>query len=278
MQDSNKARRRLAKIVERNCFVSTIVDLEGFDYKETVRDTLEEELGISFELRMEGRHYVRSLEMFFIKLSIPEFLDSITVVVRFLDQHLPSRSATFIAEAARVLREENLAYEIDSLGGIHPLIDAVFSATRQSAVLALNGERYNATAELIDLVERNLLQEPSNYVGAIRAVFGANENLFKLMYNVPRLDARTAGGKLLADQQSIYAGHPNSQKVSAKMLEAFKEWIDAAHFYRHEQGETEPNQPVEEIAIAMISQGLSHVRWLAQLDKKLLQRRAGTPA
>ncbi|WP_291733746.1 hypothetical protein [Leisingera sp. F5] len=84
------------------------------------------------------------------------------------------------------------------------------------------------------------------------------------------MDARTAGDKIGKDQQALYAAHPTLQSVSAKTLEGFKDWINAAHFYRHEQGVEEPNQPAEEVAVLLISQGLSYTRWLAQLDRKTL--------
>ena len=46
----------------------------------------------------------------------------------------------------------------------------------------------------------------------------------------------------------------------------FKEWIDAAHHYRHEPGQQEPVQPPLLLVVQMVSVGASFVRWLAELD------------
>ena len=88
------------------------------------------------------------------------------------------------------------------------------------------------------------------------------------MYGGSRLDAKSAAAKLAAAQQRLYEGHPTMLASSAKLLNGFKEWIDAAHFYRHEEGRTEPGQPEGELALLLISEGLSYVRWLAAIDQK----------
>ena len=76
-----------------------------------------------------------------------------------------------------------------------------------------------------------------------------------------------AGDKIGKSLQSINGGHPTQQSANAKLLESYKHWINAAHFYRHEEGGEEPSQPSEDLAILMVSQGLSFVRWLAGIDR-----------
>ena len=197
-------------------------------------------------------------------------LDTITVVAASLHSEYSKddRRGRFLAEARRILKEENLAYEIDEIGGVHPLVDATFSAAMDSAISGMDNPRYAASAECVNRIDGYLLQDPQDFIGAIRAVFGACENTFKLMYGVPRLDAKTAGERIGGDQQRFYTEHPTLQAASAKTLEAFKQWVNAAHFYRHEQGVEEPNQPAPEVAILLVSQGLSFVRWLTALDQK----------
>lgn len=274
LKDSKKVRFRIAKLVGSECASSSSragSNRPGLDHAKFVQNKLEKEIGISYVTRAPSGRLIHDWVLFFNKLTVPEFLDSITVVASYL-KDTPSKEETrFVYEARRIFEEERLAYSVDDLGGIHPLIDAAFSAATRSAISSLNSERYSATAASVILIDDFLIQDPPNYVGAIRSIFGANENLFKLMYGVPRLDSRTAGDKLAADQQSLYVGQPTQQSVSAKMLGAFKEWINAAHFYRHEPGEAAPSQPSEEVAIMMVSQGLSYVRWLAQVDKKRQQ-------
>lgn len=264
LKDSKKARFRIYRLVNTE-FPKKLGS--STDHSAIAQRKIEEELGIKFGTRSTTGQLVNSWEWYFNRISVSEFLDTITVLTQHLDGWFNKDSEKFLAGTRRIFKEENLAYEIDDLGGLHPLVDSVFAANKQSAIVGLDGARYVATAGSIHQIDAFLLQNPADYKGAIRASFGANENLFKLMYGVPRLDARTVGDKIGKDQQTFYNDHPVLQSVSAKILEGFKDWINAAHFYRHEEGVEEPNQPAEEVALLLISQGLSYTRWLAQLDK-----------
>lgn len=270
-QDSKKARFRLAKLADRSCpSAKTSRHGSSTDYNKRVQESIENELGIKFGTRSTSGTLVRSWEWYFNRISVTEMLDTITVVAGSLrnEYSKDDRDGRFLKEARRILKEENLAYEIDEAGGVCPLVDAAFSAAMESAISGLDDPRYVASAECINRIDGHLLQNPQDFIGAIRAVFGACENTFKLMYGVPRLDSKTAGERIGRDQQSLYKEHPTLQAASAKTLEAFKQWVNAAHFYRHEQGVEEPNQPVAELSILIVSQGLSFVRWLTVLDQK----------
>ncbi len=56
------------------------------------------------------------------------------------------------------------------------------------------------------------------------------------------------------------------------MLTSFKDWVDAAHFYRHEEGAEEVAQPPLQLAIYIVSSGTTHLRWLAELDAQTQQQ------
>lgn len=269
LKDSKKARYRIAKLLEKEFTQLSSKQRRSHhtDHAAQAQNLLESEIGRQFRSNIGGRMYP-SWTAYTQKLEAVDFLDAITVVASYLREWKPDREAIFASEANRIFNEVNMAYKVDSKGGIHPLVDGAFSAAIQSAIAALSGERYTATAELVDAIDKKLLQDPVDYIGAIRAIFGANENLFKLMFDVPRLDARTAGDKIGPKQQAQYDGHPTLQRASAKALEGFKDWIDAAHHYRHEQGVESPSQPNQEIGILLVSQGLGFVRWLAQLDAR----------
>jgi hypothetical protein len=49
-------------------------------------------------------------------------------------------------------------------------------------------------------------------------------------------------------------------------VDAFRDWVDAAHFYRHEAGREAVAQPPLSLAILLISAGASFLRWLAEFD------------
>lgn len=233
---------------------------------------IENEIGIKFGTRSTNGRLINSWEWYFNKITPTEMLDTITVLARYTagPYFHPQKRETFLDEVRRIFKEENLAYEIDEAGGLHPFIDATFSAAMHAAIHSLNRDRYSVSAASVNRIDGYLMQDPPDFIWAIRSVFGACENTFKLMYGVPRLDAKTAAERIGPDQQRLYEQHRTLKSASAKTLEAFKYWVDAAHFYRHEPGSEQPNQPSEEMAVLLISQGLGFVRWLASLDQKLI--------
>lgn len=272
LKDSKKARFRLAKHLEDSCPKAVYKPDSNYKTPERFRpavNAIEHEIGIPFASQStSGTRYER-WDWYLKRVTVVEILDTITVVGNTLHSEYEKydRKGAFLEKARRIFQEENLAYTIDDSGGVHPLVDAAFSANYSSAVAGLSGERYAATLEAVSNIDAALLQDIPDFRGAIRAAFAANENLFKLMYSVPRLDARSAGDKIGKSTQSLYEGYPTQQSASAKLLESYKDWINAAHFYRHEEGVEEPNQPSEELAILVVSQGLSFVRWLAGIDR-----------
>ncbi|MGJ8546703.1 MAG: hypothetical protein ACSHWZ_14755 [Sulfitobacter sp.] len=264
LKDGKKARFRAAQLTDEHFKSATRNNAE---YKKPAIKKLEKELGMKFGTRSTSGHSFQSFEWFFDRITILEFLDALTILVILRNARYSTGGNTYLAELRRIFLEENLAYEFDDEGGVHPLVDGVFTANTNSAIAALEGERYAGTLALIDSIDEHLIQNPCNYVGAIRAVFGANENLFKLMFGTNQLNARFAADHIGPIQQRLYNGHPLQLGSNSKMLAGFKQWIDAAHFYRHEQGAVSPTQPSEEFSVLFVSQGLSFIRWLAQIDR-----------
>jgi hypothetical protein len=66
--------------------------------------------------------------------------------------------------------------------------------------------------------------------------------------------------------QRVHADDNLAMRAATKLLNAFKDWIVAAHFYRHEPGHQDPVQPPLTLAVQMVSIGASFIRWLAELD------------
>lgn len=109
--------------------------------------------------------------------------------------------------------------------------------------------------------------------GAIRATFGAAEGLFRLMFsNSPRLTAQEAQHKLEPLLQRSHAADKVATSAAGKLLSAFKDWIDAAHVYRHEAGREEPMQPPLTLAVQVVSVGATFIRSLAELDNAVQQQ------
>jgi hypothetical protein len=57
-------------------------------------------------------------------------------------------------------------------------------------------------------------------------------------------------------------------RAANKSLNAFGDWVDACHEYRHEQGVEEPSQPPIDLAVQLISVGSGFLRWLVNIDQQ----------
>jgi hypothetical protein len=197
-----------------------------------------------------------------------DFLDIITLVYRYLFWHVGEEIAHWWRDVVRqIFAEENLAYEIDDVGGVHPAIDQEFQRNLVSTVAALQSQRYQSISQLIEAASTHLSVDPPNYKQAWRSTLSAVEELFGLMFPYVRLTADEIEHRLLPVVQSAYEGDATAQRAARMMLTSFQEWIEASHIYRHHPGAADAPQPPADVAILGISYGASLVRWLAGLDE-----------
>ena len=195
------------------------------------------------------------------------FLDTVTVVYRYLFWHLGEDAANSWRDAVRqIFTDERLVYEIDDLGGVHPKVDREFQRNLVSAVVGFQSERYQQVRELIEACSNNLVAEPPNYKQAWRATLSAAEVLFGLIFPYARLSTDEIERHLRPLVKRTYEGDPTAQKAAREMVAGFERWVAASHSYRHQPGAAEPAQPPPDIAILSISCGISLMRWLASLD------------
>jgi hypothetical protein len=181
------------------------------------------------------------------------------------------RVGSWLSEVSRIFSEENVHYRVDTKGGVHFYFDEEFSHNQAAAIAVLNGSRYVNALRSFEGALAALSQAPPDGKAAIRSTFAALEGLFRLMFpNSPRLTAKEAE-KLQPLIQRLHTADATALRASDKMLDAFKEWIEAAHFYRHEPGKEEVAQPPLTLAVYVCSVGASHLRWLAELDASTLR-------
>ena len=197
---------------------------------------------------------------------VTDLLDAITMVYRYLFWHLSESVANWWRDAVRqIFNEENLGYEIDDAGGVHPRVDREFQRNAVSAIAGLQAERYRKVRELVDLSSANLCADPPNYKQAWRATLSAVEVLFGQMFQYGRLTTDEIERRLKPLVDRAYADDPAAQKAAQRMLVGFKEWVEASQKYRHQPGAVEPPHPPADIAVLSISYGASMLRWLAGL-------------
>jgi hypothetical protein len=227
---------------------------------------LERELGVS--VPYNGFY---DWHKFFAKALLRDVLDTITIFRHFAQQKASTDFYKWIAEVPPILAEENVSYVVDEEGGIHYSIDAEFNRNQAATLAVLSARRYTGVLHAFEAAFPALDLTPSDGKAAVRQIFFAAENLFKLMFpSHSLLGANAAERELNKRVDMLYKDDEAARAASNRMIASFKDWITAAHSYRHEPGEEEPVQPPLSLALLLVSQGTSYIRWLAELDQAIL--------
>jgi hypothetical protein len=254
--DSGRARHRVGSLFRETVFNSNLERLAAH---------LARNLGVPVP---SNGQYPSHWHQFIRECGTADFIDTVTVVHRYLFWHVSDSAANWWRDAVReIFNEENLAYEIDKDGSVHPRVDREFQRNLVSAVVGLQSERYEKVRELIDSSSTNLSADPPNYRQAWRATLSAAEVLFGLMFPYARLTADEIERRLQPLVERAYEGDPTAQKAAKEMVAGFERWVDASQIYRHQPGAAETAQPPADLAILSISYGTSLMRWLAGLDE-----------
>ena len=239
-----------------------------FDYKTLVQfcDAITRELGVEMP---QASRYLERIKLFFKTAQVRDVLSAPTLIYRGLDQmHYDSDSANHWRDfVSRVLKEENLRYAVDDKCGIHPQVDREFDRNIATAIAGLGSKRYEAARKAFEVAQAELDQTPADTKGAIRNTFEALETLTKLIDDSGKaLTSRFVQAELEPRVQRLYSSDVVAKMVSTRMAQSFADWIDAAHPYRHGHNAEEPVRPPDELAILLVSQGASFVRWLVDFD------------
>ncbi|WP_313395055.1 hypothetical protein [Sphingobium yanoikuyae] len=152
-------------------------------------------------------------------------------------------------------------------------MDEEFALNRQATIAALNKTRYNGVTDFFDQAYAALDERPADTRHAVRAMYEAIENLFKLMLagQASRLGKTEIDKYLKPKMTSLYNGHDlDSSKL---MLSSLSEWVNGMQQYRHAPGVTDPSGPPLDLAIFILSSGSSYLRWLLQIYEKLAENR-----
>ncbi|MFL4471965.1 hypothetical protein ACERZ8_19550 [Tateyamaria armeniaca] len=179
---------------------------------------------------------------------------------------ISNRRGCLRQEYSRIFDEECVGYAIDDSGIVRRRFDEAFESERTNTILTLNAGDLAAALEHVSSVDRMLLQVPMDGRSAVRGIFDAAENIFRIMFPTQNsLNSAAIRSVLQSSIQARFEGQSPEQQASLKTVRSFSEWIDAAHFYRHADGQTEPSQPSEMTTVVLVGQGYSFVRWLASL-------------
>jgi AcrR family transcriptional regulator len=252
--DSARARHRIGSLFREALFHPRFDQLAAY---------LVRNIGISLP---DNHRYPSCWHQFMRECRIADFIDTITVVYRYLFWHVSEDIANWWRDSVRqIMAEENLAYEIDDVGGVHPRIDSEFQRNIASALAGLEAERYRNVRDLLERASGNLSTNPPNYRQAWRATLSAMEAVFALIFPQVRFTIEEIERYLKPRVERTYQGDPTSQKAALRMLTCLLEWVEASRSFRHYPGAPDCSQPPPDVAILSISCGASLVRWLAGL-------------
>lgn len=255
--DSKRMRHRLASLLKS---VSDLDEATPF---------VRAELGVDIPSQYGGYDW----HEFLAKCALRDALDVVTLAWRYLNNRArrglrdTSAREKWLSGVARIFQEEAVSYRVDDFGGVHFAVDSEFEGNRAASIKSLSSARYANVLNEFEGAQAQFDAVPPNGKGAVRSTFAAAECLFRLMYpSAPRLTSSEIKKHLTPTLQRVQKDDATALGATTKMLASFQEWVDAAHFYRHEPGKEEIAQPPLTLAINMVSLGASFIRWLAEID------------
>jgi len=260
LSDSPRMRRRIASAIR------STIDHLTYNAKYDFSSYLQAELGIRYD---PLNKMVWGNADAFLNIELRDVLDAITVVFRGIRGRFGGRNPDlFLKEVRRIFAEEQVRYTVDEEGGVHFSVDTEFERMRAATVAVLGSTRFENVRASFDRAFAYLDQTPPDAKSAVRSAFAAAEGLFRLMFqDAHQLSQGEVNKHLKPLVDQLYNSQKPANHFAQKQVASFIDWIDAAHFYRHEPGTEEPAQPPLELAINFLSSAGGYVRWLAQLDK-----------
>jgi hypothetical protein len=209
---------------------------------------------------------------FFEHAELRDILDTITLTFRVLARRGgAARTREFHAFVTRVFHEESLGYVMDDNGGVRFSIDAEYERNRFSVIDGLAGVRYGAVRAAAENAFKRMDGKPDTKA-AVREMFEAAETLCKLIASTNEdLDERMVQKRLKPIASRAYASvDPSAQSFAEQVLEGFVKWVNAGHKYRHGPKTEEPRAPTLELAVFYLSNGAAFIRFLIDLDARIL--------
>lgn len=254
--------------VFRNRLYHYLCDDSGYG-----RPALIDLLAVEFGLRADSRKFFDDQRVEVILSVVSVAANALALIAgdpgrREVRHYYAEKRQNLIAFVRRLFEEEHLAYRIDEVGEVHPLIDDAYQRTRRSAVEALSAARYEGARAAIDSAFAAQTTAGFDTVRAVGDMFFGVETVFKLVVDsnqdLTAVSVSEAFTKIVAARHA--SSPPAVQQSATRMVNSFAKWADACHPFRHGQRHEEVVSPPPELAILLLSQGAAFVRWLVSMD------------
>jgi hypothetical protein len=260
LRDSERMRRRLG----------AFSDSKLMDQAFAISRIVEQETGSRVPWIGSRVH----LDAFFHRAELRDVLDTITIIDALLrNTVLGSQWHSFVA---RVFQEEHTAYTLEKDGSVSFAVDAAYAGARASTIAGLSEDKWTTSRTELERAFADLDEVPANTNSAIRTIGASVESAAKVVVH----DAASSIGPTEIEKhiwpraQVAYAGNPAARDASHQFLRSYSDWVVCTHQYRHGQSHEAAAHAPLELAIAVVSQGCSILRWLSSLDE-LVERSSG---
>lgn len=280
MQDSILFRNRLNAFLKANHFK----DYSG------LASFLSQESGVivpsSYLETMKTVYY--NFNEFFTKSEVFQLLNSVTLIWRYLRNTYPEKTLSNLsnvnpatkfpkAEAwhafvLRTLREENMAYTIDKMCGVHFVIDEEFERNRVSALKCLENSRYKGVRTAFETAHDYLDKQPPDFKACVRSAFEALEILARLIDPESKNLNKWMVENKLKPIAISFATDAIESEVVGRLFDGLALIVDSLHHYRHGQGVEQPIAPSPAVAVYVVSQVSAALRWLVTLDDEQIKK------
>ncbi len=232
---------------------------------------LQSELGIKFlhnnqaySSYNEHQYYVDNIDEFYSRNELRDILDASTILFNFLDEK-SKYTHLLVTETNRIFREENIHFQMDDKGIIHPSPDEEYERNRTSTLKALESNSYESSLSHFQNADRHLLEE--KYDTAIREIFLSAEAIAKKITNKDTLNEALCRKNLCEAAVNALSSNEHSKTMIESMMNGYALQIKGYHQFRHAQ-ET-ANNATQEIAVLAISNFTTFIRFLIEIDQKL---------
>jgi hypothetical protein len=264
-QESATARKRIGHFVQRECY----------RWDSWIAQTMGLELGTEpmSQATAGGAYYW--WEEFFSNLNPDSFLNAVWAVVVGLDvaaKKKPAETSTiwrlrkeFVEFARRVFSEENLAFEIDDHGGVHPLVDGAFNNEMAEVLQHLDAPAYANAKQHFETALKHFDAKPQDTRGAVKSAFETVEEVFQLIVG----DRFTRGSIENKLTPLVVATYPDDDPETwRRVVRSWAEWADGLHIYRHAQGTAVPPLPSPSLCVYALSTAAAMTRTLIEVHRQ----------
>lgn len=251
-KDSERFRRRVAA---------------GFIETDAIRTSLAKELLLRAGIELPRNQWNGHLlwDQFLITGNLDEVLTAIEVSIQAaLLGPYAFWARRFRSHVELAMREEGLGLRIDEQGLIHYAVDEEFEVARMATLAGLSHPSLGAARSAYEDAFRHLDARPADTKAALRSMFEALEILAKQVSNYEKLNAAVCKKSLKDRATNVLGGDAVQRRVLAGLFDAFAQWVDAMHSYRHGQPDNF-ERPTEEFTVFALSTGSAYLRLLAQV-------------